>query len=558
MLIASFNLGSAKASEAQAKLTANEPSIDISEIDTVFSEFAHSNSPGCAVGIAYRGELLFAKGYGMANLDWNQPITPETNFRIASVSKQITAAVIAHAAIAGHLSLDDTLQKWVPEIPEYERPITVRHLIHHTNGLRDYYALVELTGRSRNDVYSEQFVLDLVSRQKGSNFPAGERMSYNNTGYFLLGLIVERATGQSLRDYARRHVFDPLGMTRTAYLDDRGKVVEQRAVGYVRKGSEAAMYHMWNFEQVGSAGVFTNLRDFARWDRNFYSEEVGGEGFTDLLTTTGAVSDGASSNYAFGLMHGAYRGQKVIFHDGSMGASRAHFDRYPDLQTSIMVFCNTITDAWGLSRQVADIVLQDQLEPDTASVDEGTTSSGDATANRLETIDLADDQLNALVGYWQIPSFDFIFEIGAEDGQLYAIIGDRLEVQVLSEDTIYIEASDARIAFGNLADGRYTTATGVAEGMKFDAMRPSKVSMPSQYAGRYYSEELDTTFTLRVEKEELRIRDSGEFEGPAVPLRDKQGFQTSLGKISFVRKDEQITGFTLDLDRARGLWFEKQ
>lgn len=186
---------------SQELAAAEQPaSEDAAAIDEVFADI-EPDAPGCAVGVVADQSLAYAKGYGLANLDWGLPITPSSNFYLGSVSKQFTAAAVAHAVREGHLSLDDPIQKWLPEIPEYEQTTTVRHLVHHTSGLRDYLGLWSLSGRRLEDIHSDEETLELVARQKNANFPAGDEYLYSNTGYFLLSVVIERATGKSLREY---------------------------------------------------------------------------------------------------------------------------------------------------------------------------------------------------------------------------------------------------------------------------------------------------------------------------------------------------------------------
>ena len=200
-------------------------------VDSIFAAYDRPDAPGCAVGVYRDGRIQYARGYGLADLEHRVPITPATVFDIGSTSKQFTAATILLLEQEGKLSLDDDVRRFLPELPAYERPITIRHLLHHTSGLRDYIGLLRLAGVRTDDVATADDALQMLVRQRALNFAPGDEHLYSNSGYFLLSLIVERAAGRSLRDEARDRIFAPLGMTRTAYLGSYHDVVPDRAIG---------------------------------------------------------------------------------------------------------------------------------------------------------------------------------------------------------------------------------------------------------------------------------------------------------------------------------------
>ena len=201
-------------------------------IDKIFAQYDHTNTPGCALGVFRGGQVIYSRGYGMADLNQGIPISPRTVFYIASTSKQFTAMSIALLAEQGKISLDDPIRKWVPELPAYADRITVKHLVHHTSGIRDYLGLWGMSGRSTADEIPEEVALDLIRRQKATDFEPGSRYSYSNSGYFLLSVIVKRASGLSLRQFAQANMFGPLGMTSTHFHDRNTEIVPNRAEGY--------------------------------------------------------------------------------------------------------------------------------------------------------------------------------------------------------------------------------------------------------------------------------------------------------------------------------------
>jgi CubicO group peptidase (beta-lactamase class C family) len=298
-------------------------------VDSLFSEWDKPDSPGCAIAVVRDGAVIYSRGYGMADLDHAIPISAHSVFDIASTSKQFTAVCVALLARQGKLSLDDQIQKYLPEIRQYEQPITIRHLIHHTSGLRDYIALMELAGwRFEND-YSDDELIGLITRQGELNFQPGDEYLYCNTGYLLLAEIIKRVSGVSLRAFADEAIFAPLGMKATHFHDDFGEIVTNRAVGYSPEDGGGYRIDMSLFDVVGDGGVYTTVEDLCLWDANFYHNVVGGCGqdLIEEITTPGRLNSGAALDYAFGLRVKPYRGLGSLSHSGRWVGYRSEMIR---------------------------------------------------------------------------------------------------------------------------------------------------------------------------------------------------------------------------------------
>ncbi len=325
-------------------------------VDSIFSSYDSRQSPGCAVAVTHSGAVSFAKGYGMADLQHGIPITPDTRFYIASISKQFTAMSIVLLAQDHRLSLDDPIQKWVPEVPSFGTTITLNQLLHHTSGLRDYFTLLALSGWPSDGQFTEQEFLTLVSRQKSLNFQPGDEFLYSNTGYALLSIVVKRASGQSLRDFAASRIFGPLGMTHTEFRDDHTELIPQRALGYQPSG---AGYHMSEpeLDLVGDGGVFSTVGDLAMWDANFRNPRVGGKAAIDLMLEPGQLNDGETIPYGLGLTIGQFHGLKTISHGGSYGGYQGELLRFPDENLSVITLCNTSVASPTLAEQVSTVPL---------------------------------------------------------------------------------------------------------------------------------------------------------------------------------------------------------
>jgi CubicO group peptidase (beta-lactamase class C family) len=454
---------------AAAPISAQQQSLPDSlagRVDAVFSRFARSDSPGCALGVFQNGAVAYAKGYGSANLEYGVPITPNTPFISGSVAKQFTAAAIALLVEQGRLSLDDDVRKYIPELPDYGMRITVDHLVHHTSGLRDFWALVQVAGMRYDDGYAVGDVIRLAARQKRLNFPPGTAYDYSNTGYIALGLIVERVTGKSLREFAAEQIFGPLGMTSSHYHDDHTMLVPGRASAYSPLPAGGWRINVWNNDIVGQGGVMTTITDMQKWDENFYTGKVGGPGFLKRQLQQGKLTNGTTLSYAFGLTVGQYRGLPTVEHSGSSGGYRTIITRFPSVHTSVVALCNqSDANPTALSHRVADIVLGARMTGPvaTAAPRPDTTVVGVWRGSAVK--DLA-----AFAGRYYSQELDATYDV-AVNGQALTVRRPRGEVDTLSMvDPQTFRANGLTYRFGpNVGDGRpgFTVDIGRASGMAF-------------------------------------------------------------------------------------------
>jgi len=339
--------------------------VDPAAIDQVFAELRVAGSPGCAIGVAHHGEFVFRGGYGYANLDWQLPITSRTVFYAGSVSKQFTAASIALLAEDGLLALDDPVSRHLPELANYPKTLTIRHVIHHTSGVPDMYRVMGANGLSTWDRFTPEEALALLARAP-RDFEPGERYAYSNGGYFLLSMIVERASGKSLRQFSDERIFRPLGMGDTHFHDDPVHIVPRRALSYQPVGgspgtdgeSRFVQSYQGNFALPGAGGLYTSVDDFIEWDRNLTENRIGGPGLLDQLLQTGRLSSGEELSYAFAQVRGEHGGLETISHTGSFMGFKAYYVRFPEVRFSIWTFCNLgplVPESMSL--EVADLYL---------------------------------------------------------------------------------------------------------------------------------------------------------------------------------------------------------
>jgi CubicO group peptidase (beta-lactamase class C family) len=334
------------------------PDSTVRHIDAVFARYGSLDAPGCAVGVFQNGHIAMAKGYGAANIEYRVPLSPTTPMIMGSVSKQFTAAAIALLVEDGRISLDDDIRKYLPELPDYGQKITINNLVHHTSGLRDFWALAEAAGMRLDDGYTVSDMLTLASRQHHLNFNPGDEYNYSNTGYVALGEIVHRVTGKTLRQFAAERIFTPLGMTVSHFHDDHNQPVRGRAFAYSPAGRDTWKINVWNNDIVGQGGLMTTVEELQKWDENFYTGTVGGPAFLAQQLERGRLNNGTLLTYAFGLEVTEYRGMPIVEHSGSTGGYRTDITRFPAAHTSVVTMCNVSTaNSVGLAHQVADIVL---------------------------------------------------------------------------------------------------------------------------------------------------------------------------------------------------------
>jgi len=513
------------------------------KVDKLFSKWDSTVSPGAALAIIKDGKVIYRRGYGMANLEHNIPITPTSVFRIGSTSKQFTASCIAILALQGKISLDDDIRKYMPELPKYQKPITIRHLLHHTSGIRDY-----TPGDS----------LELLSRQKGLNFLPGEEHLYSNSGYFLLGVIINRASGKSLNDFAQTHIFKPLGMKNTHFHDDHTMVVKNRADGYspTKKGFRI---DMTTLDHVGDGGVFTTVEDLFLWDQAFYSYKLGKE-LMELIQTPGMLNSGKKLDYAFGLSVTEYKGLKKVSHGGGFVGFRAQMARFPEQKFTVVCLANLgPINPSRLCNQVADIFLADMLKKDEKEPEKKEKVKAVALSKQ-ELADKTGNYQDERTGTWTIISMKeskLVMEAWGRKYNLTPVSKTRFQALDGPFDNLIEFFPDEK---GRIRKAKLTIEEGeeVIDLVKASLLSPLTPAQLKEYAGEYYNDELPVTYKLAVEKESLLFKHKNAPEG-ALKAMDCDKFTTRWFNIEFVRDNrKRIKGFVLGAGRAANIEFVKK
>lgn len=528
------------------------------KVDAIFARYNRSDSPGCALGVIRDGRMIYARGYGIANLEHGIPIGARTIFDLGSTSKQFTAACIVLLAQEGKLSYDDDIRKFVPEMPDYGSRITVRHLLHHASGLRDYLALMSLAGVDFDGITTEEDALRLIARQRELNFKPGDEHLYSNSGYFLLSIIVQRASGKSLSQYAQERIFGPLVMKDTHLHNDHTRIVQNRATGYAPNRSGGFQIDMSGFEQTGDGAVMTSVEDLLLWDENFYQPRVGGEALIAQLHSTGMLNDGEKLRYAFGLTVSEYRGLKTVNHGGSWAGYRAELLRFPEQKFSVACLCNLASaDPSRLARQVSEVYLADHMKPQAAA---------DEPGKEVRQVSISAQEAAKYVGLYRNPVSGDLRRVSFADGRLRMdAFGAPLELAPLEPGTFRVggPASETTAIFdraGSAGGVRLQLKRQAGKPEIYAAVRPAAPSEPElgAYEGVFFSPELEVQYSVVLEGGKLFLRGRN-LPKDALQPTFGDGFALA-GRFLEFRRDAsgRVSGFLVQAGRIRNVRFERR
>jgi CubicO group peptidase (beta-lactamase class C family) len=540
-----------------------QPSADSlsARLDSLIVPLIKPGGPGCSIAVIRDGAIVFERGYGLANMDWGIPNTPATVFNIASLSKQFTAACILLLAEDGKLSLDDDIRTWLPELPDYGKKITIRHLINHTSGIRDYESLMTAAGMRYDFSWEPREIYDFIVRQKELDFAPGEKHSYSNSGYVLLAEIVRKASGLSLARFADLRIFKPLGMQHTFYYDTLYQTVKNRAMGY-DYDFDRLIYTMGQCDTytVGPGGVFTTVEDLTLWDGNFYMNKVGGPRFIESMLTVGVLNDGKSTNYACGLETGEYRGLPTFSHSGWWAGYLSHMLRFPEQKTTIILLANSTSDVLPFlyCQKIADLYLYDRFPPDKRPELEKKSAP---QAVRTEAA-VAPAIFDRYTGMYQIGKMDAVFTVSRDGERLMGMFSGqfRFRLYAESDSTFFLKIDDAQVKFRRDGSGKVNRLVWCQGGgeMTFDRIVSHDTAEAlDAYRGDYHSEDLRAEWSIVPEEGFLKVRSplrSTELTGNDLLLR-KEGDRFCLSNMNllFKRDDKgNVAGF--DLNRGGATW----
>lgn len=522
-----------------------QPEDTLKQIDALFSQWNNS-TPGGAILVTRYNKVLYHKAFGLADLEHNTPNTTETIFESGSVAKQFTAASIFLLAAEGKLRLNDDVRKYVPELPTYDAPITIQHLLNHISGLKDWGVIGGVSGWPRTTrVYTQDLALQIICRQKSLNFTPGSEYSYSNSNYTLLVTIVERVSKQSLADFTRIHFFEPLEMNHTQWRDNFREVVPKRAIAYSKSGS---MYlQNMPFEHVhGHGGLLTTTGDLVKWNTLLETHRIGGDQVFAWRTQKGKLTNGKEISYAGGISVNTVNEFTEISHSGATAGYRAWLAYYPQIKLSIVVLSND--SSFGVvqaGRKIAELFMKpiEKLKKERLS------------------FTLSESDLKRFAGtYKSIREFDVI-TLEYKDGKLFY---DNTPMHAVHRDTLFQDNITWAVSKSNRTSGQVQVILASSPGDTASYQRVNPPDMNSKNLlnvnGNYYSEEADTHFTVEVKDgNKMWIHNKPHASIELTPSFKDGYFSEDFELYEFKRdKKGNVTGFEVSMPRAERIQFIRQ
>jgi CubicO group peptidase (beta-lactamase class C family) len=530
-------------------------------LDDLLNASCKTGAPGFSVAVIQHGKPVYEKGYGLANLEYDIPVTPQTIYHVASVSKQFTAMALVLLEEDGKLSLEDDLHKYLPELPDYGHPVTIRQLLQHTSGIRDQWQTLGLAGWRLDDVITQEQILRVLFRQKELNFVPGTRHLYSNGGYTLAAEIVARVSGKPFPDFCRERIFEPLGMAHTHFHIDHRRIVHDRAYSYEKSGSGYEAEPL-NYANVGATSLFTTAPDLVHWLDNFRDPKVGGLRAIERMQEQAVLADGKKIDYALGVSIGSHRGLKTISHAGGDAGYRSFVVWFPDQELGVAVLTGLGSfDCAGTAFKVAENVLGDKLAP------EPKKAPPLAAAQKQRKYVKVDPQtLKQLAGAYKLDA-GFTANFFEKDGRFMAEVPGQgtQELHPLATNRFFAEIPGGEVEFSAEKDGpmrlKFSHEGGATVTGERIASGSSEPKDLEAFQGVYWSEELETEYTIKLKDGKLTAEHIRHGKTELLPA-GKDQFTTRewfMPEVKFQRDESgKVSGVTLGGGRLTGILFKRK
>ena len=526
-------------------------------VDQLMMSYAGEEVPGAAAMTMKDGEIIFAEAYGMASLTYDVPFEISTRTNIGSTSKQFTAFAAALLAERGKLSLDDNVRKYIPELPEFEHPVTIRNLLTHTSGYREFLNTLAMRGRDLSSPLDREKIIDVVQRQPELQNKPGAEWNYNNTGFALVVEVIERVTETPFPKWIQENVFEPLQMNHTMVRRDQNQVVPDRSQGYAigEGGDYVEMTDLGG--AMGAGGIYTTLEDLAKWIRNFEDPKVGSEDIIREMTTPFVLAEGDTSNYGLGLFVQEYKGLKYIHHGGADVAHRSMLMYFPEIDAAVVTQSNNANFRGDIPLKIADVFFKDYMEmekPDTAKEQQA-----------AGTFEYDPEDFEPLTGRYELkvqPGFILTFSRDGDRLYTQATGQPEVDIRATSDSTFSLVGVNADITFHMNEDGSADSLTLHQNGHHIATRIDWEPSMDEkkEYTGRYFSQELQTFYTVAMEDSSLVLQHY-RLDDKTMTPGDQDSFSAGfpIAEMKFVRNDRgEVTGFKASNGRTKGVLFEKR
>jgi CubicO group peptidase (beta-lactamase class C family) len=520
------------------------------KIDSIFQKYDSKTAPGVAVGVVINEKVVFTKGYGLANMEYDIPITPASVFDIASVSKQFAGLAISTLVQEGKISLQDDIHKYLPEVPDFGKTITIDHLVHHTSGLRDWPEGLNVAGWRWDEAFTFTDIIRMVKYQKELDFGPGEKYSYSNTGYNLLAMIVEKVSGMSFRKWTDENIFKPLQMDHSRFQDDYSELTKNMAYSYHREG-EVYKKNMTGLTAVGSSSLFTNVDDLCKWVIHF-SKQVSAKNPVYLrMLEVNKLNNGENNTYAFGLGLGNMDGLPIVAHTGGWAGYRTVIMNFPGENLSIILLGNNGDfDSHGTAGNVARAILKGKMKPQPGATD---------NIKALPTIKLKESLATKFTGLYQL-SEGWYVTLTLENGQIMTQANgeDKFPTFPKSDSVIWIDAYNASMTFVTGKDGKVNMLR--YRGFNAPKIIPVKADplQMKNIPGTYYSAEFGTEYKIESKDGKMVMHHMrlGDFDLTGDMVK-AGSFSSGIGMLTFFGEQGKVDGFRLSRGRIKNIKFER-
>jgi CubicO group peptidase (beta-lactamase class C family) len=523
------------------------------KVDALFSRWNSDEKPGASVAVVHDGRMVYSKGFGLANLEYSVPNTPETIYHVASISKQFTVYAILLLEQQGKLSIDDDIRDYIPEVPDFGHKITLRHLANHTSGIRDQWNLLGMAGWRLDDVITKEHILRYTEHQQELNFLPGEHYLYSNTGFTLLGEVAARVSGMSFNEFAIKHIFDPLGMEDTFFYDDHEKIVPNRAYSYYSSQDNSFKKRVLSYANAGATSLFTTVEDLSRWAVFLNRPDEKYITLVEAMNEKATLNSGDTFGGALGQFVDEHKGLSRIQHGGADAGYRTFMARFPDHQFAVIVFSNYASfNPAQFAMQIADIYLADQID----------STSPEPLYHETDYLALDSDDLKLYEGhyvnYHNAATRNFIVR---ENILLYSTGNLSAPLVPVEEDLFYLPGTQMTVRFSNQNGEMKASVEPSQSPSEFVRETPVIYAKENleKFTGYYFSEELQTTYSVILEDGNLIARHmrTGDINLRPVSENLFRGDTWHISRILFEKKDGKITGFRASGGRVWNLLFER-
>jgi CubicO group peptidase (beta-lactamase class C family) len=529
-------------------------------VDSLVNTFVKPGTPGCAIGVVKDGKILYKKTSGLSNLDYRIPVTDSTVFNLASVSKQFTAYLMLLLEKEGKLSLNDTMQKYIPELNNYGHAITIRQLLHHTSGIPSNDNLRIFAGLSQEMPWDVEDEFDMIQSYQKLNFKPNEERIYSNEGYYLLTRIVEKVTGKTFSQCMSEYVFKPLDMNTASIYDSQGETIFNRASGYRKIGENFSKTNTEGDSFFGSTNMYASVNDMTNWIINLTTGTLGGKQIYDrLINPTDTLNNGDTISYTYGLSVWKHKGLKMVDHGGFTMGFKTQLMYLPEGGFSVFVLSNNESiNPWDIAIGITDWYLKDQLDPEIKI---------EHKENEINK-----DLYKLYMGSY-IMTDGMVLRFDNENDTLKLIIpgAPKFVLYPEKENEFFIKDFDAQCTFVKDGEGKVNEIVWHQnnqnpKGIRFNEPKPLTQNELVSYTGRYEIPELDVTYPVTMKDNQLIVTLPKTFRMVGIDTNMKlkhlsgDKFHGTLGSLEFKRnKEGKVTGFVIaDIGRIRNIEFTKK